>query len=289
MRYVMLDEVRLEGEMTPAAPNWLIQVTAPNQPIHGTVIDVDSFALGAANNYTRTFIYTVQQYDYEDEYSAIHALKLAKCAETRAFIDGDGRIYHANNSIDENPTFQHLTNTFQIVVDKTKQRIKFGPEGNIIVSNKDHQGLGIGSYCMSKLIEYIHKMYPNYTIVSGKLSFQDAKDPINEARRDAFYKNLGFNVITDMQGDGSFSASSAQQLKTNFNPQKVSEIDPIQLLKIALESKVKESQQSQQIERLLSEVDKNCKKYWDLYRKKSNYQAVTAFLLALIPSYFYWF
>lgn len=285
----MHDEVWLEGRMAPTTPNWLIQVTAPNQQVQGTIIDTEPFALGAANNSSRTFIYTVQQYGYEDEYSAIHALKLAQCAETRACIDGEGRTYHANSSINEEPTFQHLTNTFQIVVNKTKQKIKFGPEGNIIVSNKAHQGLGIGSYCMSKLIEYMHIKYPNYTIASGNLSVEDAKDPINQARRDAFYDNLGFNVNTDKHGHGSFSASSPQQLKTNYNPQKVSEIDQIQLLKVAVNNRTKLIEQSSQIERLLKEVDKNSNKYWELYRTKSKYQAATVFLLALIPSYFYWF
>ncbi|MDI5832612.1 hypothetical protein OCF84_21175 (plasmid) [Shewanella xiamenensis] len=285
----MVDEVLLEGKMLPTAPSWLIQVCAPDQYVKATDIDLEPFTIGGQSNTTRSFIYVVQQYGYEDEYSAIHALKIAECAETRVFIDGEGRTYHANYNIDDNPTYQHLINTFQIVIDKTQQKLRFGPRGHIIVANKDRQGLGIGSYCMSKLIEHALKKFPDYKIISGDLSFEDARDPINHARRDSFYKNLGFNVNTNNRGEGKFSALSVKQLKTHYNPQKVSDIDPIQLLKVALDCKAKKSEQEGMIERLQAEVDKNSNKYWDLYRKKSNYQATTIFLLTLIPAYFYWF
>lgn len=123
------------------------------------------------------------------------------------------------------PSFDYLYNTFQIMIDNHHKTIKFGPTGNILLS--ENRGMGLGSFCMSKLIERIKKSYSGYRIHNGSLSFVDAADELSWKIRDTFYSHLGFTVSVDEKGSGKFS-STVDSLKTNYG--KLTEISTLALL-----------------------------------------------------------
>ncbi|MDI5832610.1 hypothetical protein OCF84_21185 (plasmid) [Shewanella xiamenensis] len=149
------------------------------------------------------------------------------------------------------PEFKNLYDTFQIIIDNHKKSIRFGPVGNIILTK--NRGIGLGSFCMSILIERIQNRYRDYTIIDGSLSAVDAAIKENWLSRDAFYQNLGFVVEVDSDGDGKFSAT-VDSLKTNYG--KISIVSTLELM-----SKIFEHRS--EIERLNRVIDFSEKRFRD--------------------------
>src|SRR4051812_33709974 len=55
--------------------------------------------------------------------------------------------------------YQTLKDTLQVTVSKNDRSIKFGPKGHIIISLR-YRGLGIGTYLISKVIDWCKINYP---------------------------------------------------------------------------------------------------------------------------------
>ncbi len=102
-------------------------------------------------------------------------------------------------------------NKFQAILNKSQETCKFGPEGNIMLDYR-LRGYGIGTYAFGTLIETLKSEgYGNYKVRDGKLSSVDAKNG-NRVRRDAMYRNLGFTVEVDEEGNGKFYAEKVDVL-----------------------------------------------------------------------------
>jgi hypothetical protein len=118
--------------------------------------------------------------------------------------------------------YQTLNDTIQVTVSKNNRSIKFGPLGHIIISSK---GLGIGTYLISKVIDWCKINYPDYAVRHGGLSSVDASID-NKERRNAFYRNRGFRLRFSDQDEteGSFSTERSDHLDSNWNREKIQEI-----------------------------------------------------------------
>ena len=242
----MLSESALEELMQSASPIWLIRAStkASNSPVYTLM---------------------VQSFGYEDEYSEIRAIKIALCQKDVICKHEDGTVYFKNRTIVDKPEFVYLYNTFQVVVNKRQKRIKFGPSGNILISSEELRGLGIGSYCMSKLVGFLQLKYPDYHIFSGSLSHVDARTLAEQAQRDNFYKNRGFEVLVNDKGIGKFSASSPMQLSTKFNSEKIFEMGQLYLL-----NKINELNDENDSQAKIIVLQRE-----ELEREKANYQKLT--------------
>ena len=120
--------------------------------------------------------------------------------------------------------YQTLNNTIQVIVSKKDRSIKFGPTGHIIISSR-YQGLGIGTYLISKVIEWCKNNYPECTVRRGTLSSVDASIG-NKERRNAFYRNRGFSLTFSDQEEmeGKFFTGKVDQLNSDWNREKIQEI-----------------------------------------------------------------
>ncbi|GGB53465.1 hypothetical protein GCM10011607_12530 [Shewanella inventionis] len=278
----MICEIDLEKKLESGpAPKWLIQVSSLN----GKVIDLSGVipehrnlvTLGAGCNLTHSTVFVVELQQYEDLESEIIRIRIAYAGSSNNEINDEGRVRVENWGTNDVFEFSYLKNQFQILIDKQQETIRFGPAGNLGMLDNKFKGLGIGSYCMSKLIDIIKKKYADFSVSSGKLSGVDASNEESQSIRDYFYRNLGFQVDVDNDGNGLFFVDSVNKLKTNYNLSKVSEIDAMQLLTITNSLKSQAYNQNNTINSLLSKPDDQ---YKETCKKLSFYQIVT-FILTL--------
>jgi len=109
-----------------------------------------------------------------------------------------------------------IVNIVQATVCKKTKKVHFGPKESIMVSP---QGLGIGTYLISRVIEWLKENYPSYNVCPISLSPVDAESPENRARRNAFYKNRGFEMaFTDEhQKSGHCLVKTVRRLNSKEN------------------------------------------------------------------------
>ncbi|MBW8308362.1 MAG: hypothetical protein K0M45_01760 [Candidatus Paracaedibacteraceae bacterium] len=117
--------------------------------------------------------------------------------------------------------YEHLRNSLQITVCNRTKTAKFGPKGNITANP---HGLGIGTYLLSKVIEWAQKSYPDYKVAYGSLSSVDGYGEKGK-RRNAFYRNRGFHLSFEDadEAEGHFSADQISQLNARWNKDKIQE------------------------------------------------------------------
>lgn len=113
--------------------------------------------------------------------------------------------------------FHPARDCVSVVVDHEAKRVRFGPNGNIVMQRP---GTGLGSALISLCIEAIQEGDSNsYVVVPGSLSDGDAETQEERHRRNRFYLSHGFNLLgsgeetdpMDIEG-GSFSAPSVSVL-----------------------------------------------------------------------------
>lgn len=170
----------------------------------------------------QAYIFAVRESFYDDEREAIYRIKVRQAYEMRTYLHDKQLSIFKNN-----PTWSDNNLTFQVVVDKTKKMVRFGPIGNLGLMYPQHQGLGIGTYCMTRLIAWTQTHFHDYGVFSGELASNDANTEHKKLKRNAFYTGLGFelqNMSEDMSS-GLFSADSVNQLRSKWNRAKVKEIN----------------------------------------------------------------
>lgn len=170
-------------------------------------------------------------------------------------------------------------NKFQVVIDNTEKTVKFGPTGNIILHG-DFRSFGIGTYCMSKLIEIVQLRFNDYRVLKGELGVGDAQAD-NKDRRNNFYKNLFESVVfyDSNKAKGSFGASNVSKLKTHYSTRvQIEEIDCFKYIKEHFELEKTIKKKDEQIKRLLKSNDNNLDEITDLFRFKLK----TYFILAVV-------
>ncbi len=110
----------------------------------------------------------------------------------------------------EKGEFHPLHNAVQVTVDTVEGAAKFGPKGNIIMIPP---GCGLGSYLMSRVIRWLKEKYPDFQVLYGHLSGNDARDEENRKCRNRFYEKHNFDFDWYEDGvSGSFFKTRAGDL-----------------------------------------------------------------------------
>jgi GNAT superfamily N-acetyltransferase len=169
----------------------------------------------------QAYIFAVRESFFEDDRYAFYRIQVKQAYEIRCYSrNKQVAIYRKVVSWNDN------NSVFQLVVDKTNKVVRFGPIGNLGLMYPQHQGLGIGTYCMSRLIAWSQSRFNGYGVESGGLSSVDANTEALKLKRNTFYSNLGFKLEFDSENksSGSFKVDSVNQLKSKWNRSKVREI-----------------------------------------------------------------
>lgn len=116
--------------------------------------------------------------------------------------------------------FNSVRDSIQITVDVSRGVAKLGPKGNIVMRS---QGKGLGRYLLATVTAWAKERYPNCEVAKGDLSPVDARREDNKDRRDAFYRNAGFNIQYDSPDEesGYFWSEKIDQLSSEWNREKV--------------------------------------------------------------------
>lgn len=110
-----------------------------------------------------------------------------------------------------------LDNVIQVTVHKTLGVARFGPKGNIGMTLP---GIGLGSYLMSRAIEWLQAHFPEAKIAPGRLAPLQGQDEKERGRRNRFYESHKFDVVytDDEQKGGSFAKDHAKLLTVKKMP-----------------------------------------------------------------------
>lgn len=115
---------------------------------------------------------------------------------------------------------------FQVTVNHKKNEVRFGPTSQLGNLQNEDKGLGVGRYCLAKVIEWAIERYPDYTVAAGSLSCVDASTEMRRNRRNALYEGAGF-VVNYSDNDkkiGSFKVSKVSDLSPKWRRGRVREI-----------------------------------------------------------------
>ncbi|MGE5515175.1 MAG: hypothetical protein ACM31D_05085 [Bacteroidota bacterium] len=113
--------------------------------------------------------------------------------------------------------FRELQDAVQILVDLKHRTAKFGPKGHIRMRIR---GVGLGSYLMSRGIEWLAERYPEFEVRRGMLSSADTPTDAERDQRNRFYAkhNFDFDWSSDPgMRDGSFFKEQAADLTPSEN------------------------------------------------------------------------
>lgn len=199
---------------------------------------------------------------------------------------------HTKNEYIDNKSFYKKSpqgqwaNKFQVIINNDKKNIKFGPTGNIILKDKEFRSFGIGTYCMSKLIEILQLRFPDYKVLNGELGSGDAT-PDNKYRRNSFYNNLFeyINFSDESNAIGKFGAKTVSNLKRHTSSRvKLEEFDYIEHLKNNFDLEKKINKQEEKIKLMLERNKNNDNEIYKL--QKFKYITVTIVAFAIISFIF---
>jgi hypothetical protein len=192
------------------------------------------------------------------------------CAKTNTVKSSEGQVYYHYREAKEPLHFSEQYNQFHLTIYHSRKIVAFGLQADILITPRELRGFGLGSYCMSILIEYLQAKYPLYTVNSGSLSIVDAETAEAQGIRDNFYRNLGFEVTVNEVGHGKFSAKNSMSLKTNFS-NKVKKVDALQISnelyncqrahKSALDQNERFEKEVARLNKTIDESDKQIRKY----------------------------
>jgi hypothetical protein len=167
--------------------------------------------------YPRSVYYKVICRRQESETSDSWALELEKLAtESNSFGHRDIQLPFnlAGRDIEKE--------SFRFEVDKIRQTIRIGA---IDIREESCRGLGLGGFCVSTLISQLQPFYSDYEILKEPLSDYEGKGE-NGKRRDALYRNRGFQIKEDRS---EVWADRLSQLTPEINREKVTEISLTEL------------------------------------------------------------
>ena len=93
-------------------------------------------------------------------------------------------------------------NSFQLSVNHSEQIVRFGPSGNLLITDEELRGLGIGTFTWRMLIEWAKNKFPEYKVYRVELSRVDATSD-NLERRNHFFQKHGFMPFFDNEDSKS--------------------------------------------------------------------------------------
>lgn len=168
-------------------------------------------------------VYAVQPFRRVSSKIDYYAVRLRCLGELR-YVPNRKEVSNVWGNISEHSKYDDWDNAFHATVSKQKGTVKFGPRGQIKISNYEHRNHGLGSFAMSLVIRHLKKHYPEYKVRSGSLSSVDGGES-NYDTRHFFYKGLGLepNYKND-RGDGKFSTDTVSSLRENINTDKIFEV-----------------------------------------------------------------
>lgn len=175
------------------------------------------------------FFYAAQMFRASSdnvEYYAIriHLLGTLNHTEGREVPTGIFFDDGSNGFVQRSIEYRAWDNAFHAIVNTVDESVKFGPTGQIKVSEPEHRGLGIGSLIMSLVIRNVKKHHSSFRVIDGSLSSRDVASMESEdfQIRHKFYKGLGFEIeYTDDQGNGRFYADSVAALRENIKEDRI--------------------------------------------------------------------
>jgi hypothetical protein len=103
---------------------------------------------------------------------------------------------------------------------------RLGPKGQI---GADPKGHGVMGYLRALLVEWVADRHPEAIVVRGSLAQVEVLSEPERNLRDLFFTRSGFTLLTTSDGGGSFHAPSIRDLKTTWNADKVTELQPAAL------------------------------------------------------------
>ncbi|MDO9633815.1 MAG: hypothetical protein U0998_00455 [Moraxellaceae bacterium] len=115
---------------------------------------------------------------------------------------------------------------FQVTVNHVENEMRFGPTGQLGNLQGEDKGLGVGRYCLAKVIRWAVERYPEYKVATGSLSSVDARCEAQRDRRNTLYEGAGF--LVDYSGDnkksGTFYSPRVADLSSRWRRSKVREV-----------------------------------------------------------------
>lgn len=115
--------------------------------------------------------------------------------------------------------------TFQVNVSTAQEAVTFGPKGMLGMLDQEDKGRGVGRYCLSRVIQWLHDHYPSYRVLPGTLSPMDALTPEERQRRNQLYIGAGFDLtLADDETSGAFSKQHAGELLPHWRRGRVREL-----------------------------------------------------------------
>lgn len=116
---------------------------------------------------------------------------------------------------------------FRVTADLTQRLVMFDIGSADAALPTMLRGGGLGSLAVSELVNWCKSQYPDFTVVTGRISSALLNYPNAEANAVKCLKNLGFAVARAASGGLQFEAASVAQLKPHINTAKVEIANPI--------------------------------------------------------------
>ena len=115
---------------------------------------------------------------------------------------------------------------FQVTVNHEENEVRFGPTGQLGNLQSEDKGLGVGRYCLAKVIGWAVDRYPDYKVAAGSLSSVDARTETRRNRRNALYEGAGFIVdySDNEKKNGLFRAPKVSDLSARWRRGRVREV-----------------------------------------------------------------
>ncbi len=128
--------------------------------------------------------------------------------------------------------------TFQLCVNHNEKVVRFGPSGNLLITEKDLRGIGIGTYAWRILINWAKRKFPDYKVYQIEISPVDATED-NLKRRNHFFIKHGFKPFyEDQEGrEGWFRCEKVNALKPSIFIPAWEHKNPIKMIADLLQEK----------------------------------------------------
>jgi len=147
---------------------------------------------------------------------------------------------------------------FRVVADRLEQKLLFDIANADAALPSVLRGGGLGSLAISELVIWAKQHFPEYAVVTGRVSAVMLNYPNGESLAAACLQSFGFTVARANGGGLQFGAASTEQLKPHVNNAKVEVGSPInwgaQLLQNNLSSAGQLLEQAEEISRVREQL-----------------------------------
>ena len=132
---------------------------------------------------------------------------------------------------------------FRVTADLAKRMVMFDIGSADAALPSILRGGGLGSLAISELVNWAKAQYPDFAVVTGRISAAMLNYPNAEANAVKCLKNFGFAVARASVGGIQFEAAAVGQLKSHVNTAKVEISDPIRWASGLTQDNIKLGQQ----------------------------------------------